>query len=182
MRICPFDFDDIHRIRPFLEGGSQERNRRAGTESVPLVAGFAKAVEVADARIEVDFQKAMRLKDKLSQRLTNEIDGIIVNGDKQKSIPHILSVSFDSSVAPLDGDLLVMGMDHEGIAVTSGSACSSGSLQPSHVLLAMGRDEQTARATIRFSIGRATTESEIDFAVDALKRVAPRARAAFRKA
>ncbi len=162
------------RIEPFMEGGSQESNRRAGTENVPMAAGFAKAAELAEARLEEDYQKIFGLKEKLKHRLTAEFTGLLLNGHETESLPHILSVSFDSSVTSLDGDAIIMGLDLEGVAVTSGSACTSGSLQASHVLLAMGRDERTARATVRFSLGRLTTEQEINFAADALKRVVER--------
>ncbi len=162
------------RIEPFMEGGSQESNRRAGTENVPLVAGFAKAAELAGARLIKDSRTVLGLREKLKSRLTAAFNGLLFNGHETEVLPHILSVSFDSSVTPLDGDAIIMGMDLEGVAVTSGSACTSGSLQPSHVLLAMGRDERTARATVRFSIGRLTTEEEIRLAVDALKRVVDR--------
>ena len=162
------------RIDPFMEGGSQESNRRAGTENVPLAVGFAKAVELAEGRMDEDYGKAIRLKEKLMRRLETEFKGIVVNGHRTESLPQILSVSFDSSATPFDGDAIIMGMDLEGVAVTSGSACTSGSLQASHVLLAMGKDERTARATVRFSIGRPTSEEEIDLAVDALKRVVER--------
>ena len=162
------------RIEPFMEGGSQESNRRAGTENVPMAAGFAKAAELAESRLDEDYKKILGLREKLKSRLAAEFDGLLLNGHETESLPHILSVSFDSSVTALDGDAIIMGLDLEGVAVTSGSACTSGSLQASHVLLAMGRDVRTARATVRFSIGRPTTEQEINFAADALKRVVER--------
>jgi cysteine desulfurase len=162
------------RIEPFMEGGSQESNRRAGTENVPLAAGFAKAAELAEARLDRDYRKIFGLREKLKSRLTAEFKGLLFNGHETECLPHILSVSFDSSVTPLDGDAIIMGLDLEGVAVTSGSACTSGSLQASHVLLAMGRDERTARATVRFSIGRLTTDEEINLAADAWKKVVER--------
>lgn len=158
-------------IEPFIEGGSQESNRRAGTENVPLAVGFAKAAELAQEGMERDLRHVSTLKEKLKARLTGEFAGLLFNGHPTESLQHILNVSFDSSTNPLDGDALIMGLDLLGVAVTSGSACTSGSLQPSHVLLAMGRNERTARATIRFSIGRNTTEEEIGLAVEALKQV-----------
>jgi cysteine desulfurase len=157
-----------------MEGGSQESNRRAGTENVPLAAGFAKAAELAEARLDQDYRRIFGLRGKLKSRLTAEFKGLLFNGHETECLPHILSVSFDSSVTPLDGDAIIMGLDLEGVAVTSGSACTSGSLQASHVLLAMGRDERTARATVRFSIGRLTTDEEINLAADALKKVVER--------
>jgi cysteine desulfurase len=162
------------RIEPFMEGGSQESNRRAGTENVPVAAGFAKAAELAESRLQQDYSHILGLRGKLKSRLVSEFKGLLVNGHEAECLPHILSVSFNSSAISLDGDAIIMGLDLEGVAVTSGSACTSGSLQASHVLLAMGRDERTARATVRFSIGRLTTEQEINIAADALKRVVER--------
>ena len=161
-------------IDPLLEGGSQESNRRAGTESVPLAVGFGKAAEIAEARLASDYEEASRLCGILRKRLAGEFAGFLFNGHPSERLPHIISISFDSSVRALDGDAIIMGMDLEGVAVTSGSACTSGSLQPSHVLQAMGRNERTARATVRFSLGRATTEDEVNRAVAALMRVVER--------
>jgi cysteine desulfurase len=161
-------------VEPLLHGGSQESNRRPGTENVPLAVGFAKAAELCAESMEDEAGRFRQMREMLQRRLEEEFNGIIVNGHPTDVLPNILSVSFDSSVAPLDGEALIMGMDLQGVAVTSGSACTSGSLEPSHVLQAMGRDEKTAKATIRFSLGRWTTEDEINFAVDALHRVVAR--------
>ncbi len=161
-------------IDALIQGGSQESNRRAGTENVPLAAGFAKAAELCDASMELEAERIQKLRAKLRGRLEGEFEGVLFNGHPTESLPHILSVSFDSSRTPLDGEALIMGMDLQGVAVTSGSACTSGSLEPSHVLLAMGRDVPTARATVRFSLGRWTTEEEVNFAVDALHQVVSR--------
>lgn len=158
-------------VDALIQGGSQESNRRAGTENVPLAVGFAKAVELCDLSVEMEIERVQKLRAKLRQRLEGEFEGILLNGHPTESLPHILSVSFDSSRTTIDGEALIMGMDLQGVAVTSGSACASGSLEPSHVLLAMGRDVKTARATVRFSLGRWTTEEEISYAVDALHRV-----------
>ena len=157
-------------IAPFLEGGGQEQNRRAGTENVPLAAGFAKAFEIASRMMETERARLMSLRKHLTERLKN-FQGILFNGDRNDVLPNVLSVSFDSSKVKIDGEALIMGMDLRGIAVTSGSACTSGTLEPSHVLMAMGRDETTARATIRFSMGRSTTKEDLDTAVAALKDV-----------
>jgi len=161
-------------VESLLHGGSQESNRRAGTENVPLAVGFAKALELCNELMDEEGGRLRRLRGMLQRRVEGEFKGIIVNNHPTDVLPNILSVSFDSSVAPLDGEALIMGMDLEGVAVTSGSACTSGSLEPSHVLHAMGRDEKTAKATIRFSLGRGSTDDEIDSAVDALHRVVSR--------
>jgi cysteine desulfurase len=164
------------RIESFMRGGSQESNRRAGTENVPLAVGFAKAIEICSERMENDAKQFLHLKNLLRTSVEKEFTGVVFNGHPDESLPTILNVSFDSTKDPMDGEALIMGMDLHGVAVTSGSACTSGSLQASHVLLAMGRDEATARATIRFSIGRGTTEDDIAYAVGALREVVQKAR------
>jgi cysteine desulfurase len=163
------------KIESFMKGGSQESNRRAGTENVPLAVGFAKAIELCSRQMEEDGIRILRLKQLLRKRIAEQFDEVIFNGHDTKCLPQVLNVSFDSTKRLVDGEALIMGLDLHGVAVTSGSACTSGSLEPSHVLLAMGRDELTARATIRFSLGRGTTEEEINYTVDALKEVVERA-------
>lgn len=158
------------RIEPFMRGGKQESNRRAGTENVPGAIGFARAVELC-TDFEQEASRLLSLKNLLRELVLATSDAWIVNGEGSPSLPHILNVSLDSTVSPVDGDALIMGMDLRGVAVTSGSACTSGSLQPSHVLLAMGRSEQTARATIRFSLGRWTTRDDIEYAAEAVSQV-----------
>jgi cysteine desulfurase len=165
-------------IESLIEGGSQESNRRAGTENVPSAVGFARACEIAREVMSESIARISLMRQRLRSKLQEGFDGILFNGHPNEGLPHIVSVSFDSAVNPLDGDALIMGLDLRGVAVTSGSACTSGSLQPSHVLLAMGRDEKTARATVRFSIGRFTTEEEIDYAVDCLRDVVSQIRKA----
>lgn len=157
------------KIEPLLKGGGQESNRRAGTQNVPLAVGLATAVDLCAQRMTDDAIRFAELKSYLKSKL--EFPGVLFNGHPDQSLPNVVSISFDSQVHDLDGDALIAGMDLRGVAVTSGSACTSGSLEPSHVLLAMGRDEKTARATIRFSMGRSTTKEELDYAVDALHDV-----------
>jgi cysteine desulfurase len=158
-------------IDSFMEGGAQESNRRAGTENVPLAAGFAAASDLIKESLSTEQARVSDLKQMLKARLQQEFEGILFNGHPNECVPHILNVSFDSNVCLIDGDALIMGLDLLGVAVTSGSACTSGSLQPSHVLRAMGRDEKTARATVRFSIGRYTTEDDVNYAVECLREV-----------
>ena len=161
-------------IDSYIEGGSQEGNRRAGTENVPLAVGFATAAAIANECLASDLLRVSRLNESLKVALQQRLDGILFNGHPTQSVRHIVSLSFDSKLMALDGDALIMGMDLRGVAVTSGSACTSGSLQPSHVLTALGRDIATARATVRFSIGRTTTEEELTYAADCLKEVIER--------
>lgn len=109
------------------------------------------------------------MRDALEDRIRREFPAAIINGHPRHRLPNILNVSFDSAKLPLEGEMLVMNMDLHGIALTSGSACTSGSMQPSHVLLAMGRDTRTAKATLRFAFGRGNTKEDVDAVVEALR-------------
>jgi len=158
------------RLDPLLHGGGQESGRRPGTENVALTAGFACAIRRMREDRSQHLERMRHCRSYLKNRLEREFgDAVVVNGHPTDVLPTILNISFDRSRSFVDGEALIMGMDLRGIAVTSGSACTSGSLQPSHVLMAMGRDIHTARATIRFSFGKPTTEADLDAAVDALK-------------
>ncbi len=158
-------------IDSFIQGGAQERNRRAGTENVPLAVGFAKAAEISQRGLLEQIGRLKRLKEQLKSTLSERFKCIIFNGHPTDTLPTIVNVSFDSSKIDIDGEALLLNMDLHGIAVTSGSACSSGSMEPSHVLHAIGRDLKTSRASIRFSLGKNTTQSEIEKAVDVLETV-----------
>jgi cysteine desulfurase len=161
-------------VDQLLFGGGQERGRRPGTENVALAVGFARAVQIAEEMRVQEHERLQSLRDALEQTLTTRFPFLVVNGARTHRLPHILNVSVDSHKGRVEGEMLVPTLDLEGIAVTSGSACSSGSLQPSHVLLAMGRDEATARATIRFSLGRGNTREEIVETVERVSRVLDR--------
>jgi cysteine desulfurase len=161
-------------IENLLHGGGQERGRRAGTENVPLATGLAKAVEICRRQMNEETRRLGLLRDLLRRRLEERFDGITFNTHPVHNLPSILSISFDSSRAEVDGEVLLLGLDLKGVAVSNGSACTSGSLEPSHVLLAMGRDARTASATLRFSLGRSNTESDIEDAVNALAEVVER--------
>jgi cysteine desulfurase len=158
-------------VAPILYGGGQERGRRPGTENVAAAVGFAHALALSAERRDTEGDRLRRLRDALEERVRSAFPGILINGLRESRLPHILSVSFPSSRWHLEGEMLVPALDLEGIAVSSGSACTSGSIQPSHVLLAMGRDEATARATVRFSFGRGNTEGDVDAAFEALRKV-----------
>jgi cysteine desulfurase len=118
-----------------------------------------------------DWNKIFELKIFLKDGLQNNFPSILFNGHPENSLPNILNISFDSTKIRVDGESLILGMDLEGIAVSSGSACTSGSVKPSHVLLAMGRVLETAKATIRFSLGRSTTKEDISHAIRVLTNV-----------
>jgi len=162
---------DVH---PLVHGGGQERGKRPGTESVAMAVGCAEALRLAVAEREEGMGRLALLRDRLEQALTGAFPAVLVNGSRTHRLPHLLSVSFDAARAPMEGEMLVTNLDLEGISVSSGSACTSGSVQPSHVLLAMGRDEATAKATVRFSFGNANTAGDVDTVVGAMKRVIER--------
>ena len=161
-------------VEPLMVGGGQERGRRPGTENVPLAVGFAEAFRLSLAEMAEETVRLRALRDALEAEISRLFPGVIVNGHPALRLPHVLNVSFGAGDYPLEGEMLVLGMDLEGVAVTSGSACTSGSLEPSHVILAMGRDAATARATLRFSFGRGNTQEDVAEAAGRLKRVVER--------
>jgi cysteine desulfurase len=158
-------------IDPLLHGGGQERGKRPGTENVALAVGFARAVELSIAEMGEESSRLKELRDTLEKGLQTAFPEIIVNGDPANRLPHILNVSFDSNRIRLEGEMLLVNMDLRGVAVTSGSACTSGSMQPSHVLIAMGRDVPTAKGTLRFAFGKSNTEDDVRFVINTLKEV-----------
>jgi cysteine desulfurase len=161
-------------LHKFMHGGGQERGRRGGTENVPLAVGFAEAAKMAAAGLAAEQTRLEGLRGILRASLAASLPGLFQNGHPREALPHIVNVSFDDRSWTVDGEALLFGLDLAGIAVTSGSACTSGSMEPSHVLLAMGRTPATANATIRFSMGRSTTEEDLAYAVAALVDVVAR--------
>ncbi len=155
-----------------IHGGSQERKQRAGTENIPLIAGFARAVTQAMSDVEASMRHASELNEILIRKIQTAVGDVIVNGDREHAVPSILSVSLDGGRYAIDGETLLINMDLRGIAVSSGSACTSGSVQPSHVLQAMGRESRNASLTIRFSLGNQTTHEEVETAADAFIDIA----------
>ncbi len=162
-------------VDALMHGGSQERKQRAGTENVPLIAGFARAVERAVNSMDESRMRAGAMKQRLVRNVCDAIDGVILNGDQERTVPSILSLSLDGARYAIDGETLLINMDLRGIAVSSGSACTSGSVQPSHVLQAMGRESRDALLTLRFSFGTPTTMDDVDAAADAFIDIAARA-------
>ena len=158
-------------VDSMIHGGAQERNRRAGTENVPLAVGCAEALDLSQREMAHQSTHCTQLKRKLQDLLERKFEDIVFNGNPSNSLPNILNVSFVSSNKVIDGEALLLNMDLHGVAVTSGSACSSGSMEPSHVLRAIGHDEKTARSSIRFSLGKSTTEDEIVAAAEILEEV-----------
>lgn len=161
-------------LEPLMHGGAQERNRRGGTEPVELIAGFAEAAAIAAQERESDTARIEGLKRELRERLSG-IEGIRFVTPEEDALSTILNVTFDDAAA-LDGEGLIVGMDLKGIAVSNGSACTSGSMQPSHVLLAMGYPAAQAKGAVRFSPGRFTTSEDIVCAADGLRDVVGRMR------
>jgi cysteine desulfurase len=140
-------------------GGHQERERRGGTESVPLAVGFGKACELAQASLGEDESRLRSMRDKFENEAGEMIPGITFNGDRTQRLPHIANLSFRG----IEGEGLLISMDMSGIAVSTGSACSSGSLEPSPVIRALGSDDEKARGAMRFSFGRFNTEDDVKY-------------------
>ena len=156
-------------------GGSQERKRRGGTENVAGVVGFAEALALADAEREATAARLAQLRDGLRARLGARFGDRLVVHTPADAAPHVLNVSLRPSASgPLDGEMLLAALDLEGVHASAGSACTSGALEPSHVLLALGVDRDVAAATVRFSVGRTTTEPDVEAAAAALERVVER--------
>ncbi|MFZ0955907.1 MAG: aminotransferase class V-fold PLP-dependent enzyme [Candidatus Sulfotelmatobacter sp.] len=150
------------RLQPLFHGGRHERSRRAGTENVPGIVGLGKAAELALQSFERgDDKKLAALRDRLQQGILSQINEAAVNGDRAPRTPNTTNIYFDH----IDGEPLVIALDLKGLAVSSGAACSSGAIEPSHVLTAMGLRPNRARASVRFSLGKQTTEEDIEFAL-----------------
>jgi cysteine desulfurase len=161
------------RVAPLVIGGHQERRRRGGTENVPAIVGLGKACELAAARLPEVAAQELRLRDRLEQGLRARVPYIVVNGHPTLRLPNTLNVGFRF----VEGESLLMNLDLEQIAVSTGSACTSGDLEPSHVLMAMGVPVEEAHGTLRFSLGRSTTAAQIDTTIEAVARVVERVRA-----
>lgn len=146
------------------QGGGQERNRRAGTEPVALIVGFQHAARYAIQEMDESTRRMRRMIDRLEEGLRHGIPQVRINTPVDHRAPHILNVSFQDA-SDLDGEAILQMLDMRGVAVSNGSACVSGSLQASHVLLALGRDRSEAKAAVRCSVGKGTTEDDIDQAI-----------------
>lgn len=149
-------------LRPMIYGGRHERSRRAGTENVPGIVGLGKAAELAMAAFAQQEDKKMaKLRDRLEKTLLGQIEAAGVNGAGTPRVPNTTNIYFDY----VEGEALVIALDLKGLAVSTGAACSSGALEPSHVLTAMGLSPERARASLRFSLGKQNTAEDIDFAI-----------------
>ncbi len=154
---------------PLILGGHQERDHRAGTENVAGIVGLGKAIELLN---DLDNELISQLRDHTLYRITNEISGVTVNGSMEHRLPNNINVSIDG----ISGDALLFNLDLKGICASSGSACSSGSLEPSHVLTAIGVPEKLAKSSLRITLGKYNTLEECDFLVDVLKEIVLRLR------
>ncbi len=155
------------KIRSFLHGGAQERKRRAGTENIPGIVGFAKAAEIAAATMQERMERETKLRDYLINRVLSEIPYTRLNGSRTKRLPGNANFSFQF----VEGESMLILLDMAGICGSSGSACTSGSLDPSHVLLAIGLPHEIAHGSLRLTLGHETTQEEIDVTVDRLKEI-----------
>jgi cysteine desulfurase len=164
------------RLHPQNIGGHQERERRGGTESVPLVVAFGKACELAKMNLQEDSSRLGNLRDKFENEIGEKISDLVLNGKRETRLPNISNISFRF----IEGEGLLINLDMQGIAVSTGSACSSGSLEPSPVIRALGRNDELARGAIRFSFGKDNSAEDVDYllevlpkAVENLRRLSP---------
>ena len=168
-------------VEPIVEGGSQERKRRAGTENVPAIVGLARALELAVEEAEVRTERIIRLRNRLQHNLEEALGGqYVLNTPVGRAdvAPHVLNIAFPPRDGQVyDGEMILLNLDMKDICASAGSACTSGALEPSHVLRAVGLDDDTAAGALRFSLGKANTEDDVDRAVDALAEAIERMKA-----
>ncbi|WP_461358413.1 cysteine desulfurase NifS [Candidatus Darwinibacter acetoxidans] len=160
------------RLHPLIHGGGQEKRRRAGTENVAGIVGLAKAFELAQEEREAESARLQKLRDRLIEGLL-QIPHTRVNGSLERRLPNNVSVCFEF----IEGESLLLNLDLRGIAASSGSACTSGSLDPSHVLLAMGLSHEIAHGSLRLTLGRENTEADVDFVLQEIPGIVERLRA-----
>jgi len=160
------------RISSLIHGGHHERNKRAGTENVPGIVGLGKACEIAAKEMATEEKRLKILRDRLYKGLNRRIDEIFFNGHPQNRLPGILNIC----IKYVEGESMLINLDLEGVCASSGSACTSSSLEPSHVLLAMGIPPEVAHGSLRFSLGRNTTEGDIDRVIEVLPPIVEKLR------
>lgn len=160
------------KLRSFVHGGAQERHRRAGTENVPGIVGLGKAVEIAMDTMADRQKREIELRDYLIQRVLDEVPFTRLNGHRTNRLPNNANFSFQF----IEGESLLIMLDMKGICASSGSACTSGSLDPSHVLLAIGLPHEIAHGSLRITLSENNTKEEIDFVVDSIKEIVAKLR------
>lgn len=158
-------------ISPIIFGGSQERNRRGGTENVPGIIGMAKAAQIFNANIEDNNKKVLSIKKYFTTKLEKFKELILFNSPIENVSPYILNISFNPEIFDIDENILIMNFAIRGVAVSSGSACTSGVLEPSHVLLSMGYGKKRSSSAVRFSFSHLTTTDEIDYTIDIIEDI-----------
>jgi len=161
------------KIAPFLRGGGQERHRRASTENVPAIVGMAKAIEICRNKMAKEAESQTKLRDRIISELQKNINNIYLNGHLEQRLPNNINFSIEY----VEGESMLLNLDMLGIAASTGSACTSGDLEPSHVLLSIGRPHELCHGSIRFTIGRFTKEEEIDYLIDNFPKVVSKLRA-----
>jgi cysteine desulfurase len=160
-------------LQPMFYGGSHERSRRAGTENVPGIIGLGKAAELAREALERDdLARMFVMRDHIEQKILSEVEATGVNGKGAPRVPNTTNIHFDY----IEGEALVIALDLKGLAVSTGAACSSGAIEPSHVLTAMGLPPEIARASLRFSLGKQNTAEDVEFALKLLPQTVARLR------
>ena len=155
------------RLTSLINGGHQERGLRAGTENVPYIVGFGKACELASDALGFELKEVARLRDKLEQGILKNVFNARLNSNSLKRVPNTTNIGFQY----VEGELILLHLSDLGICASSGSACTSGSLEPSHVLRAMGVPFTALHGSIRFSLSRFTTEAEVDYVIENLPKV-----------
>jgi len=159
-------------FEPFIHGGAQENKRRASTLNVSGIAGLGKAAEIAQKEYEEENIRISRLRDKLLDNILSEISDVTLNGDRERRLPNNINIS----IKGVEGESLLLALDEKGIAASSGSACSAGSGEPSHVLNAIGLEKEAMQGSLRITLGRFTTEEEIDYTFFSLKEITEKLR------
>jgi len=160
------------RLVPLIHGGHHERNRRGGTENVAGIAGLGRAVEVAARDMEKENERLKKLRDRLHKGLVERVPHVKLNGHPEKRVANTLNISFEF----VEGESLLLNLDMLGVAASSGSACTSGSLEPSHVLLALGLTPEVSHGSVRFSMGKSNTEEDIDYILEKMPPIVERMR------
>jgi cysteine desulfurase len=160
------------RMLPILTGGKHERNRRAGTENVPAIAGLGAAARLAIGKLDAEAARLGALRDRLEDGVLRAVPGTTVNGARDRRVPNTTNISFDR----VEAESLLIALDLEGVAVSTGSACSSGTLEPSHVLKAMGLATHRTQNSLRFSLGLYSTDEEVGFVIGVLPRLVEKLR------
>jgi cysteine desulfurase len=160
------------RLLPILTGGKHERNRRAGTENVAAIVAMGVAARLAAAKLAGEATRVSALRDRLERGILAAVPGTMINGAQSPRVPNTTNISFDG----VEAESLLIALDLEGIAVSTGSACSSGTLEPSHVLRAMGFSAHRTQNSLRFSLGMFSTEQEVDRVIEVLPRLVDKLR------